>query len=178
MLKFLAVAAGVVVIAVAALLAYAATKPDTFQVTRALDIEAPPETIFAILTDFRRSIEWSPYEKKDPDMKRVYAGAEKGKGAVYEWDGDKNVGAGRLEIVDVAPPNKVTVSLQMIRPFAANNIVDYIMEPTGSATRVSWNMHGPMPYLAKVMSTFFDMDKMVGKDFEEGLASLKTLAEK
>jgi uncharacterized protein YndB with AHSA1/START domain len=111
MLKFLAVAAGVVVIAVAALLAYAATKPDTFQVTRALDIEAPPETIFAILTDFRRSIEWSPYEKKDPDMKRVYAGAEKGKGAVYEWDGGKNVGAGRLEIVDVAPPNKVTVSL-------------------------------------------------------------------
>ena len=178
MLKFLAIAAGVIAVLVVGVLAYAATKPDVFRVQRALDISAPPEKIFSILSDLRRSTEWSPYEKKDPDMKRAYSGAPAGKGAIYEWDGDKNVGAGRIEIADVAPPNKVTLKLDMVRPFMVSNIVDYRMEPSGAATRVTWDMHGPMPYMAKVMSTFVDMDKMVGKDFEEGLASLKTVAEK
>ncbi|MEX2127082.1 MAG: SRPBCC family protein [Xanthobacteraceae bacterium] len=178
MLKTLAVIAGVVAILIAGVLAYAATKPDTFRVQRALDISAPPEKIYSILSDMRRSIEWSPYEKKDPGMKRAFSGPAAGKGAVYEWDGDKNVGAGRIEIVDVAPPNKVTLTLNMVRPFMVNNIVDYRMEPNGGTTRVTWEMHGPMPYMTKVMSTFVDMDKMVGKDFEEGLVSLKSVAEK
>ena len=178
MLKFLAIAAGVVAVAVAALLAYAATKPDTFQVTRSLDIEAPPETIFAILTDFRRSIEWSPYEKKDPDMKRIYAGAEKGKGAVYEWDGDSNAGAGRMEIVEATPAQSVTLKLDFIRPLEGSNTVEYKLQPKGAATQVSWDMHGPMPFISKVICVFVDLDTMIGKDFETGLANLKTLAER
>jgi uncharacterized protein YndB with AHSA1/START domain len=178
MLRFLAVAAGAVVVLVAGILIYAATKPDTFRVQRALDISAPPEKIFSILTDLRRSIEWSPYENKDPDMKRSHSGADTGKGAVYEWDGDGNVGAGRIEIADVSPPSRVTLKLDMIRPFMANNIVDYTMERSGGATRVTWSMHGPMPYPAKVLSTFVDMDRMVGTDFEVGLRNLKAYAER
>ena len=179
MLKTLAVIAGVIVIAVVAVLAYAATKPDTFRVERALDISAPPNKIYSILSDMKRSVEWSPYEKKDPDMKRSYSDPATGKGAIYEWDGDKNVGAGRIEIADVSAPERVTMKLDMIRPFMANNIVDYTMKPNGSgATKVTWAMHGPMPYMAKVMSTFFDMDKMVGTDFETGLQNLKVYAER
>lgn len=178
MLKAFAVIAGVVAILVLGVLVYAATKPDTFRIERALDIKAPPEKIFSIIVDLRRSVEWSPYEKKDPDMKRTYSGAAIGKGAIYEWDGDKNVGAGRIEIADVSPPNKVTLKLDMVRPFMASNIVEYTMQPNGEASRVTWAMHGPNPYLAKVMQLFFDVDKMVGKDFEEGLASLRAVAEK
>jgi hypothetical protein len=152
--------------------------PDTFQVQRAAEISAPPDRIYSILSDMRRSIEWSPYEKKDPDMKRTFSGPASGKGAIYEWDGDSNVGAGRIEIADVSPPNKVTLKLDMLRPFEASNIVDYTIEPKGNASTVTWSMHGPMPYLSKVMCVFFDIDKMVGTDFEEGLKSLKTVAEK
>ncbi|MCC6948716.1 MAG: SRPBCC family protein [Bradyrhizobiaceae bacterium] len=178
MLRTLAVIVGVVVLLVAGALAVAATRPDTFRVQRALDIQAPPEKIYPLLADLRRSVEWSPYEKKDPDMKRVYRGADSGKGAIYEWDGNKNIGAGSLEIADVSPPTKVVLKLNMVRPFTANNIVEYTLTPNGGATRVSWDMHGPNPYPAKVMQVFFDVDKMVGRDFEEGLASLKALAEK
>jgi len=179
MLKTLAIIAGAIVVAVTAVLAYAATKPDTFRVERALDISAPPEKIYAILTDLKRSVEWSPYEKKDPDMNRSYSGMPAGKGAIYEWDGDSNVGAGRIEIADVSVPDRVTMTLDMIRPFTANNVVDYTMKPNGNgATKVTWAMHGPMPYMAKVMGTFFDVDKMVGTDFEVGLRNLKTYAER
>jgi uncharacterized protein YndB with AHSA1/START domain len=179
MVKTVAITIAVLLaVSIAGVLAYAATRPDTFRVQRALDIKAPPQTIFAILTDLRRSIEWSPYERKDPDMKRTYSGPASGKGAVYEWDGDKNVGAGRIEIADAAPSEKVVLRLAMLRPFAVHNIVEYRLTPNGGATRVTWDMHGPAPYLAKVIHLFFDVDKMVGKDFEEGLASLKALAEK
>jgi len=178
MLRTLAAIAGVIVLAAVAVLAYAATKPDTFRIQRALDIKAPPEKIYPLLVDLRRSVEWSPYEKKDPDMKRVYRGAESGKGAIYEWDGDSNVGAGTLEIADVSPPTKVVLKLNMVRPFMANNTVEYTLAPNGDGTTMAWDMHGPNPYLAKVMQVFFDVDKMVGKDFEEGLANLKALAEK
>ena len=178
MLKAIAVVVALVAVFAGAVLAYAATKPDVFRVQRALDISAPPEKIYSILIDVRRSAEWSPYEKKDPDMKRSYSGAASGKGMIYEWDGDKNVGAGRIEIVEATPPNKITLKLDMLRPFNASNMVDYRIEPNGNATRVSWDMQGPMPFPAKVMSVFVDMDKMVGKDFEQGLADLKTVAER
>lgn len=179
MLKALAIILGVIVLAVAAVAAYAAaTQPDTFRVSRSLDISAPPEKIYSILSDFRRSGEWSPYEKLDPGMKRTYSGAVAGKGAVYAWDGDSNAGAGRMEIVEVAPAQSVTLKLDFIRPFEASNTVEYKLEPKGTATQVSWDMHGPMPFISKVMCVFVDLDKMIGKDFEIGLANLKTLAEK
>jgi uncharacterized protein YndB with AHSA1/START domain len=175
MLKTIAI---VVVVLVAGILAYAATKPDVFRVQRATSIKAPPEKIFPFLNDLHKFGAWSPWEKKDPAMKRTFAGSESGKGAMYEWDGDKNVGQGRMEIVDTAPPSKVAIKLDFVRPFEAHNTVEFTLAPNGDSTDVTWAMQGPVPYVAKIMHVFVDMDSMVGKDFEAGLASLKTVAEK
>jgi uncharacterized protein YndB with AHSA1/START domain len=178
MLKILGIIAVVVAISVVAVLVYAATKPDTFRVQRTTSIKAPPEEIFATLNDFQSWGAWSPYETKDPAMKRTYSGPPKGRGAVYEWEGDKNVGAGRMEITESSPPSKVALNLSMIKPFEANNVVEFRLEPQGDGTRVTWAMNGRTPYIAKIVHVFFDMDRMVGKDFETGLANLKTLAER
>jgi uncharacterized protein YndB with AHSA1/START domain len=168
----------VVVLLIAALLAYAATKPDTFRVQRATDIKAPPAKIFALLNDFHRWDAWSPWEKKDPAMKRTFGTATSGKGAVYAWEGNKEVGQGRMEIAESVPTSRVAIKLDFLKPFEAHNVVEFTLEPRGDSTNVTWTMHGPNPYLAKVMQMFFSMDKMVGKDFEAGLANLKALAEK
>jgi hypothetical protein len=179
MVKRIAIAvAGLLAVAIVVVLGLAATKPDTFRVQRAASSKAPPEKIFALINDFGRWGAWSPYEAKDPAMKRSRSGAATGKGAVYEWDGDKNVGKGRMEIADASPPSKVTIKLDFEKPFEAHNIVEFTMTPRGAATDVSWDMHGPAPFVSKVMQVFFSMDDMVGKDFETGLANLKTLAER
>jgi carbon monoxide dehydrogenase subunit G len=166
------------IVVVGVVLAYAATKPDLFRVQRSASIKAPPEKIFPLINDFRSWSSWSPYEHKDPAMKKTFSGAALGKGAVYEWEGDKNVGSGRIEIADTSPPNKVSIKLDMIKPFAAHNQVEFRLEPRGDVTDVTWAMNGHTPYLAKVMHVFIDVDRMVGQDFEAGLASLKAVAEK
>jgi len=168
----------VVVLLIAALLAYAATKPDTFRVQRAASIKAPPAKIFALLNDFHRWDAWSPWEKKDPAMKRTFGTATSGKGAVYAWEGNREVGQGRMEIAESVPPSRVAIKLDFVKPFEAHNLVEFTLEPQGDSTNVTWAMRGPNPYFAKVMQSFFSMDKMVGKDFETGLANLKALAEK
>jgi carbon monoxide dehydrogenase subunit G len=165
------------VVAVAAVLIFAATKPDTMHFQRSASIKAPPEKIFALINDFRKWGAWSPYEHKDPAMKRTYSGASAGKGAVYEWDGDKNVGRGRMEITDVSEPSKVKIKLDFFKPFEAHNTAEFTLEPKGDSTTVTWAMYGPCPFIGKVMSVFVDMDRMVGKDFEIGLASLKGATE-
>jgi uncharacterized protein YndB with AHSA1/START domain len=162
---------------VAALLLYAATKPDTFHVQRSISIKAPPERIFAVLNDFHQSESWSPYEKKDPAMKRAFSGPDNGKGAVYQFDGNKEVGKGQLTITETVPSSKVVIALDMTEPFKAHNVVEYTLNTTGSATEVTWAIHGAQPYLGKVMSLFMDCDKMIGKDFETGLANLKNITE-
>ena len=167
----------VVVVLIVAVLVYAATKPDTFRVRRATNIKAPPEKIFALINDYHHWVSWSPYEKLDPAMRRTYSGAASGTGAVYEWEGNSKAGKGRMEITDTAPPSKVVIKLDFVKPFEAHNIVEFTMEPTGASTNVTWDMHGPSPYLAKVMHVFFNMDRMIGKDFETGLANLKAVAE-
>ncbi|MGH9195493.1 MAG: SRPBCC family protein [Acidimicrobiia bacterium] len=168
----------IVVVLIAALLIYAATRPDTFRVQRATNIKAPPEKIFALINDFHSWGSWSAYEQKDPAMKRTYSGAANGEGAVYEWEGDKNVGTGRMEIMETSPPSKVTIKLDFVKPFEAQNIAEFTMEPEGDSTNVTWAMHGPSPYISKVIGIFINMDSMIGKDFETGLANLKTEAEK
>ena len=175
MIKIIAI---VVVVLIAALLGFAATKPDTFRVQRAASIKAPPEKIFALINDFNSWGSWSPYEKKDPTMKRTLSGTANGKGAVYEWDGNKEIGKGSMEITESSLPSKVTIKLDFVKPFEAHNIVEFTMEPKGDSTNVTWAMHGSNSYLAKIMSIFFSMDRMVGKDFETGLANLKTVSEK
>ena len=174
MLKTIAIA---VVVVVGGFLIYAATRPDTFRVERTATIKAPPERIFPLINDFQRWGAWSPFEKKDPAMKRALSGAPSGSGAVYEWDGNKEIGQGRMEIVESVPPSRVTLKLDFTRPFKAHNIVDFTLEPRGDSTQVTWAIHGPSPFISKVMGIVFNMDKMIGKDFEAGLAALKTVSE-
>jgi uncharacterized protein YndB with AHSA1/START domain len=168
----------VIVVLIAGVLAFALTKPDTFTVQRTASIKAPPEKIFAVLNDFHRWPEWSPWEKLDPAMKRTQSGATSGKGAVYAWEGNSKVGAGRMEILDAASPSKVEIKLDFIRPFEGHNTTTFTVQPQGDATQVNWTMTGPTPYVSKLMQVFVSMDSMIGKDFESGLANLKALAEK
>jgi carbon monoxide dehydrogenase subunit G len=174
---FKAIAIVVVALPVA-LLIYAASNPDTFRVQRTTSIKAPPEKIFALINDFDRWGAWSPYEKKDLAMKRTLSGAANGKGAVYEWEGNKDIGKGRMEITDASPPSKVTIKLDFVKPFEAHNIVDFTLEAKGDSTNVTWAIHGPSPYVSKVMSLFVSMDRMIGNDFEAGLTDLKAATEK
>ncbi len=168
----------VVIVLLAALLGYAATRPDTFRLQRTTAIKASPEKIFPLINDLRRFNAWNPFDKKDPNMKGSYRGADSGKGAAYAFDGNNDVGKGSLEITESAPARKVAMRLDMIEPFEAHNAIAFTLEPAGDVTNVTWAMEGRMPYVAKVFGLFCDMDGKVGKDFEAGLASLKALAEK
>lgn len=169
---------GVVAIAVAVVLILAARKPDSFQVTRSTTINAPPERIYPLIADFRAWGAWSPWEKKDPAMKRSFGGAEAGPGATYAWTGDKNVGEGSMRIVEASAPSRLALKLDFLKPFEAHNDVVFALTPKGSTTTVTWIMTGPTPFIGKIMHVFVDMDRMVGGDFESGLAAMKVAAER
>ncbi|HEX7126884.1 MAG TPA: SRPBCC family protein [Thermodesulfobacteriota bacterium] len=151
MIKTIAIA---VVALLAGVLGYAATRPDRFRIERTARIDARPEKVFALIEDFRGWRAWSPWETVDPAMARTYRGAERGKGAVYAWEGNRDVGKGRMEITDTTPPSRVVIRLEFIEPMEAQNT-----------------------YLAKLMGLFVDMDRMLGAQFETGLANLKEVAE-
>ncbi len=168
----------IVVVLIAVVLIYATTKPDTFRVQRSINIKAQPEKIFPLINDFHNWAAWSPWEKMDPLLKRTYSGSGQGQGAVYEWDGNKKVGTGRMEIIEIAPPSKVLIKLDFIKPFEGHNIAEFTLEGNGDSTNVTWAMYGPTPYMAKVMSLFMDCDNMVGPQFETGLAKMKAVTEK
>src|SRR5688572_1628141 len=163
-MKIAGIIVAVLVLAVAAILIYAATRPDTLVVQRSAAIKASPEKIFALINDFDQWGAWSPYEKKDPAMKRTRSGPPKGKGAVYAWDGNKDVGKGRMVIADTTPPSKVAINLDFEKPFAGQNKVTFTLEPRGDATNVTWLMEGRCNFFAKVIGIFINMDDMVGKD--------------
>ena len=141
----------ILVVAVVAVLVYAATRPDSFHVERSIAIKAPPEKIFALVDDFHKWASWSPYEKLDPAMSRTLSGADSGKGAAYEWSGNSKAGAGRMEIIDSTMPDSVGIKLDFTKPFEAHNIATFTLKPDGDATNVAWAMDGPMPYIAKIM---------------------------
>ncbi len=179
MLKTILLAvAGLLAVAIVVVLALASTKPDVFRIQRSTGIKAPPEKIFALINDFRSFGAWSPYERLDPAMKRSYTGAAAGKGAVYAWESGGKAGIGRMEITESSPPSRIALNLDFTKPFEAHNIVEFTLEPKGDTTILTWAMHGPTPLLGKVMHVFIDFDRMVGTDFETGLANLKALAEK
>lgn len=171
------IALGVVAILLI-ILAMAAMKPDTYSVRRSITIKAPPEKIAALITDFRQWGAWSPWEKLDPAMKRTFSGAPSGKGAIYEWVGNKDVGRGRMEIVDASTPAKTVVKLVFYEPFESHNTTEFTLAPQDGSTTVTWDMTGPMLFISKVISVFASMDTMIGTDFEKGLASMKAAAEK
>jgi hypothetical protein len=178
MVKIAMIALGCIAIVIVGILAYAATKPDTFRVARSITIDAPPDTIFPLIDDYRRWPAWSPYEDKDPQMKRAFGAVVSGRGATYAWEGDSNVGAGNMTIVDTIRDRKVAIRLNMVKPISASNDVVFDLAPQRQGTTVTWAMSGAVPYIAKIMHVFFDVDKMVGGDFETGLRRLKAAAEK
>jgi uncharacterized protein YndB with AHSA1/START domain len=173
----LLIVVGVIVLAVIVVLVLAANKPDTFRIQREATVQAPPERVFPLIDDFHRWPAWSPWERMDPDMKRTFAGPSAGTGAVYEWDGNKKVGQGRMEIKESVPPSKVLIQLDFIKPFSANNTAEFTLDRRGDATHITWAMTGGQPFLFKVMKVFINMDRIIGKDFEAGLANLKAQAE-
>lgn len=175
MLKVIGIVIAVLIVGV---LILAATKPDDFKFERKATIKAPPEKIFAILNDFKSWALWSPWEKKDPAMKRNFGATTAGKGATYGWEGNKDVGVGSMEIAEATPPSKLTIKLNFEKPFKANHIVNFTLVPAGDSTEVTWSMGGANNFMSKVMQVFVSMDKMVGPDFEQGLSNLKAAAEK
>lgn len=168
----------VLVIAVGLLLAYAATRPDTFHIERTATIKAPPDKIFPMINNFHSWAAWSPYESLDPAMKKSFSGADSGQGAVYEWEGNSRAGKGRTEIVESVPTSKVRIKLDMIKPIEGHNDVEFKLQPNGDTTNVTWGMSGHSSLLVKTVGIFMNMDKAVGDEFEKGLSNLKTIAEK
>jgi hypothetical protein len=167
----LAVVVGVLVVVVA-------TRPDTFHVERSVDVAAPPERAYSQVVDFHQWSTWSPWEKLDPDMKRTYSGAPTGTGAQYAWTGNKQTGEGRMTIVEATPPSRVLIKLEFIKPFAATNQATFVFARTATGAKVTWAMDGNNNFMAKAFHLVMDMDKLVGGDFEKGLAAMKTNAER
>ncbi len=170
-------AAGVVAVAIAGVLIYAATKPDTFSVQRSATIAAPPDKLFGLINEPKAFNTWNPYALKDPQVKLRYEGPASGPGAAYAWESE-TLGVGRMEVIEAVVPTRVAMRLDFEKPMQAKNRVEFTLQPQGAATQVTWAMSGPMPYLSRLLTTFFNMDKMVGGDFEAGLQNLKATAER
>ena len=168
----------VIAVIVIGVLVAASMRPNSFAVQRSAQMRAAPDAIYPLIADFREWPRWSPWEKLDPNMKRTLSGAPSGTGAIYAWEGSGKVGAGRMEIRDVAPPSKVVIQLDFIKPFEGHNTAEFTLQPQGDSTEVTWAMYGPAPYFHKLIGLFLNMDQMIGKDFESGLQNLKAVAEK
>ena len=171
------VLAGLCIGALAVVVGLASIKPDVFSVLRKIIIKAPPEKIHPYVSDLKRGMEWSPWEKKDPHMKKTFSGPEQGVGSAYTWDGNKDIGAGRLEILSIAP-EKILMKLEFFRPMKGVNTVEYRLTPLGDYTEVSWLMAGPSSFMGKIFSVFVNCDALVGNEFDSGLATLKNICEK
>ena len=169
---------GVVVLALVALLIVASRKPDTFDVSRSVTVNAPAEKIFPWFENPRRMNVWNPFVKADPAIRLDYSGPESGVGATNRWEGNSQVGAGSAEVVESRPFSNIVVALRMIRPMKGENRVEYIFEPRGEATLVTWRMSGKQPLIGKLVSIFLNCEKMVGGPFEKGLAEMKGIVEK
>lgn len=169
---------GIIAIALVALLATAALRPDHFRIERSTRVAAVPGKAYALINDFHHWPQWSPWENKDPTMKKTLSGADAGPGAIYEWEGNNQVGKGRMEITDSTPDARVLIKLDFYKPFEAHNTAEFTIAPDGDGSRVTWAMYGPQPFMARLMGIFFSMEKMVGPDFEAGLAKLAAAAGK
>jgi carbon monoxide dehydrogenase subunit G len=167
----------VILVLIAGVLLYASRRPDNYHVERSILIKAPADKIFAFINDFHRWDAWSPYNK-DPAMQKTYSGSDSGKGAHYAWVGNKDVGQGEITLVDTTPPNKLVFDLHMIKPFEGRNVAAFSLAPEAGATRVTWSLDDKHTLFLKTLTLFMNMDKMIGKDFEVGLARLKELSEK
>ncbi|MGA9473795.1 MAG: SRPBCC family protein [Terriglobales bacterium] len=167
-----------IVVLIAAVLAIAAFRPNTFSIRRSRSIEAPPEKIFALINDLHNWNQWAPQDREDSTMKRTFSGPESGIGAISEWKSSGSAGAGRMMITESTMPRKITVKVDFVKPFEAHNVNEFTLEPSGTSTTVTWSMHGTNLFIMKLMSMVVSTDRMVGKHFETGLDNLKVAAEK
>lgn len=174
MFKRIAIA---VVVLIAGVLLYASTRPDNYHVERSILIKAAPEKIFAYINDFHRWDDWTPYNK-DPAMKKTYSGSASGKGARYAWEGNSDVGQGEITLADSTPPTKLVFDLHMMKPFEGRNVAAFSLAAAGDATQVTWSLDDKHNLFLKTLTLFMNMDSMIGKDFEAGLARLKAVVEK
>ncbi len=168
----------VLLVVIVGILVFASTKPDTFTVQRTATINAPAAKIYPLIADFHNWSAWSPWEHLDPNMQKIYGGPPSGTGATYAWEGNSKAGKGAMEITSASVPSQVTIKLDFLKPFKTSNNTVFTLEPQGDATTVTWVMTGPSPFLSKLMQVFTTMDKMIGGDFDRGLANLKAVAEK
>ena len=175
MLKWILAAVATVVVV---FLIVVALQPSDFKVERSATLRAPAPAAFAQVNDFNNWRAWSPWEKIDPALKRQYEGPKAGTGAVYAWQGNKDVGEGRMTITESRPGELVRIKLEFFKPFAATNTAEFSFKPTGDSTAVTWSMSGQNNFLSKAICLFVDMDKMVGGMFEQGLAQMKTVVER
>jgi uncharacterized protein YndB with AHSA1/START domain len=167
-----------VVFALLILIGLIAMQPSDFRLERKATIAAPPATVYALVDNFKAWDDWSPWAKIDPAMKKTLSGPERGVGAIYEWEGNDDVGKGRMEIIEAVDQQKIKIDLNFIAPFAARNETVFTFENQGDGTQVTWSMSGTNNFMAKAFDLFVDMDKMVGADFDKGLGQLKALSEK
>lgn len=156
----------------------AVLKPNRFRIERSINIKAPPEKLFPYINNFHAWEAWSPWGKVDPTCKRTYSGSESGIGAIYGWSGNKDIGQGRMEMIESTPSSKIVLKIDFIKPFKAHNIVEFTLQPQDDSTTITQAMYGANSFISKLMGMCFNMDKMVGDKYLEGLATLKAIAEK
>lgn len=170
-----------IIATVAIVLMLASNRPDVFRVQRSTTIAAPADKIFPLIDELRAWQGWSPWEKLDPQMRKTFDGPASGKGSIYAWDGNSQAGAGKMTITESTPSSKVVIALHFLKPFEAHDVATFDLTPNANnpaQTDVVWSLSGEMNMVSKIMDLLMDMDKMVGKDFEQGLGNLKALAER
>ena len=177
MLRLLGTVLALAVVAIAGVVAYAATLPEDFRIERSAVINAPADQIHPLVNDFKAWPAWSPWEEKDPDMKRTYSEPSSGEGAKYSWSGDSEVGAGEMVIAESEAPSKVKFDMHFKEPMEARSTAEFTLTPQGDGTKVTWAMYGKNELLSRVFCMLMDMDKMLGKEFDKGLAAMKAKAE-
>lgn len=152
-------------------------QPGEFRYTRSATIAASPEKVFAHVNNFHKWEDWSPWAKRDPNCKTSYDGPETGEGAKFAWDGNKDVGAGNMTIIESAPHKMIAIRLEFLKPMKAINTAEFTFTPVGNQTQVTWSMFGKNSFMGKAFGLIVDCDKMIGKDFEQGLATMKSVVE-
>lgn len=177
MLTYLVPGLAIVGLLIIALVAFIAMQPNELRVSRSVSIQAPQAEVFEQVNDFHRWVDWSPYDKRDPNMKRSYEGPSSGVDASYSWNGNHEVGEGRSTIIESLPHELIRIRLEFIRPFAGVNTAEFTFVPQGTATEVTWSLLSPCNFMSKGVGLLINMDKMIGGDFETGLANLKRQVE-
>ncbi|MEQ1814499.1 MAG: SRPBCC family protein [Candidatus Nitrotoga sp.] len=167
-----------IVVVIAAILIYASTKPDTFRVERSATFKTTPDKVFAQINDFHNWSAWSTWERMDANMQRTHSGETSGVGAKYAWLGNNKVGQGSMEITKSIPSSKLMVNLNFMKPMEAHHIGEFVITPEGDGARLTWAMYGQHPFIGKLFGVFVNMDKMIGKDFEDSLNNLRAVLEK